>query len=99
MHAVLEGMKILTVDTSTSTCTVGIANADGVLAEFVDSNGQTHARHLMGMIQNSVVASGVRIEEIDGFAVVTGPTDHKRVTVTVSFGENDISVVTVVSNY
>ena len=66
-------MKILTVDTSTSTCTVGIANADGVLAEFVESNGQTHARHLMGMIQNSVVASGVRIEEIDGFAVVTGP--------------------------
>ena len=66
-------MKILAVDTSTSTCTVGIANADGVLAEFVDSNGQTHARHLMGMIHSSIAASGIPIQEIDGFAVVTGP--------------------------
>ena len=66
-------MKILAVDTSTSTCSVGITNADGVLAESVDSSGQTHARHLMGMIHSSIAASGISIEEIDGLAVVTGP--------------------------
>ncbi len=66
-------MKILAVDTSTSTCSVGIANAGGVLAESVDSNGETHARHLMGMVHNSIAASGIPIEEIDGLAVVTGP--------------------------
>ena len=66
-------MKILAVDTSTSTCTVGIANADGLLAESVYSNGQTHARHLMEMIHSSIDASGIPIQEIDGFAVVTGP--------------------------
>lgn len=66
-------MKILAVDTSTSTCTVGIANAEGILAESVDSNGQTHARHLMGMVHRSIAASGIPMREIDGFAVVTGP--------------------------
>jgi tRNA threonylcarbamoyladenosine biosynthesis protein TsaB len=66
-------MKILAVDTSTSTCTVGVANGDGILAESVDSNGQTHARHLMGMIHSTLTASGIPIQEIDGFAVVTGP--------------------------
>lgn len=66
-------MKILSVDTSTATCTVGVVNGDGILAESVDSSGQTHARHLMGMIDSAITASGILIHEIDGFAVVTGP--------------------------
>ena len=66
-------MKILAIDTSTATCTVAVANGTGILAESVDSNGQTHARHLMGMIHNTLIASGIPIQEIDGFAVVTGP--------------------------
>jgi len=66
-------MKILSVDTSTPTCTVGIVNGDRILAELVDSSGQTHARHLMGMIDRSVSASGISVRDIDGFAVVTGP--------------------------
>ena len=66
-------MKILSVDTSTSTCTVGVADGDKILAESVDSNGQTHVRHLMGMIHDTLAASGISIQEIDGFAVVTGP--------------------------
>ena len=66
-------MKILSVDTSTPTCTVGVVDGDGLLAESVDSSGQTHARHLMGMIDSSMAASGISIQEIDGFAVVTGP--------------------------
>jgi tRNA threonylcarbamoyladenosine biosynthesis protein TsaB len=66
-------MKILSVDTSTPTCTVGLVDGDRVLAEFVDSSGQTHARHLMGMIDSTVSASGIPVQDIDGFAVVTGP--------------------------
>ena len=66
-------MKILSIDTSTVTCTVGIVDGDRILAESVDSSGQTHARHLMGMIDSAMAASGVPIQEIDGFAVVTGP--------------------------
>jgi len=66
-------MKILSVDTSTPTCTVGIVSGDKMLAESVDSSGQTHARHLMGMIDNTLTASGMAIQEVDGFAVVTGP--------------------------
>ena len=66
-------MKILSVDTSTPTCTVGLVNNDRILAESVDSSGQTHARHLMGMIDSTVSASGIPVQDIDGFAVVTGP--------------------------
>jgi tRNA threonylcarbamoyladenosine biosynthesis protein TsaB len=66
-------MKILSVDTSTPTCTVGVVNGDRLLAESVDSSGQTHARHLMGMIDNTITVSGIPIQEIDGFAVITGP--------------------------
>lgn len=66
-------MKILSVDTSTPTCTVGVVDGDRVLAESVDSSGQTHARHLMGMIHNTLTASGMAIQDMDGFAVVTGP--------------------------
>ncbi|MBW1864185.1 MAG: tRNA (adenosine(37)-N6)-threonylcarbamoyltransferase complex dimerization subunit type 1 TsaB [Deltaproteobacteria bacterium] len=66
-------MKILSVDTSTPTCTVGIVNGDRILAESIDSSGQTHARHLMGMIDKTITISGIPIQEIDGFAVVTGP--------------------------
>ena len=68
-----ESMKILSVDTSTPTCTVGIVNGDRMLAESVDSSGQTHARHLMGMIDSTLSASGLSTQDIDGFAVVTGP--------------------------
>jgi len=66
-------MKILSVDTSTPTCTVGIVNGDRTLAASVDSSGQTHARHLMGMIDSTLSASGISAQDIDGFAVVTGP--------------------------
>jgi tRNA threonylcarbamoyladenosine biosynthesis protein TsaB len=66
-------MKILSVDTSTATCTVGVAKGDNLLAELVHSNGQTHVRHLMGMIHEALGTAGVSIREIDGFAVVTGP--------------------------
>jgi tRNA threonylcarbamoyladenosine biosynthesis protein TsaB len=66
-------MKILSVDTSTPTCTVGIVSGDQVLAESVDSSGQTHARHLMGMIDKTLTAAGMAIKDVDGFAVVTGP--------------------------
>ena len=73
MPVVWENMKILSVDTSTATCSVGLVNGDRLLAESVDSSGQTHARHLMGMIHGILTVSGVSMGEIDGFAVVTGP--------------------------
>lgn len=73
LHVVWEGMKILSVDTSTATCSVGVADGDKLLAESVNSNGQTHVRHLMGMIHKTLGISGFSIREIDGFAVVTGP--------------------------
>jgi len=66
-------MKILSVDTSTPTCTVGLVDGEKILAETVDSSGQTHARHLMGMIDSTMTASGFAVQDIDGFAVVTGP--------------------------
>ena len=63
MHVAWKSMKILSVDTSTATCTVGVVNGDGILAESVDPSGQTHTRHLMGMIDSVITASGILIQE------------------------------------
>jgi tRNA threonylcarbamoyladenosine biosynthesis protein TsaB len=68
-----NSMKILSIDTSTSTCTVGVVDARGILAQSVDDSGQTHARHLMGMIDGTLTQAGISVQAIEGFAVITGP--------------------------
>ena len=66
-------MKILSVDTSTTTCTVGIVDGDTLVAESVDASGQTHARHVMGMIDDTLDRAALLVRDLEGFAVVTGP--------------------------
>ncbi len=66
-------MKILSIDTSTTTCTVGLVDGNDVRAESVDHSGRTHARHILGMIDDTVNRSDMALEDVDGFGVVTGP--------------------------
>lgn len=66
-------MKILSVDTSTATCTVGLVDGREVVAESVDQSGQTHARHIMGMLDDTLTQAHMSLTEVDGFGVITGP--------------------------
>jgi tRNA threonylcarbamoyladenosine biosynthesis protein TsaB len=66
-------MKILAVDTATTSCSTAIVNDGLVSAELNTVNNQTHSKHLMNMIDTACVMSGVQIGDMDGFAVTIGP--------------------------
>ena len=66
-------MKILAVDTATTSCSTAIVNDGLVSAELNTVNNQTHSKHLLNMIDTVCVLSGVDIGDMDGFAVTIGP--------------------------
>ena len=66
-------MRILAVDTSTTSCSVAVADKDSLLAEATIIREQTHSKHLMDMVDRVVSFSGMAISELDGFAVTRGP--------------------------
>jgi tRNA threonylcarbamoyladenosine biosynthesis protein TsaB len=66
-------MKILSVDTSTQSCTVAVVDSGHLRAEITVTRNQTHSKHLMGMIDTALGMSGMVLSELDGFGVVSGP--------------------------
>ena len=66
-------MRILAVDTSTTSCSVAVVDQDSLLAEATIVREQTHSKHLMDMVDRVVSFSGGMISELDGFAVTRGP--------------------------
>jgi tRNA threonylcarbamoyladenosine biosynthesis protein TsaB len=66
-------MKILAVDTSTTTCSVAIVDKTSLLSEFTLDREETHSKHLMDMIKAVLRMSGLFFSDLDGFAVTRGP--------------------------
>lgn len=66
-------MKILAVDTSSRSCSVAVVENNNLLAEIIKEDGETHSRHLMGMIKKVLELSGLVPFDIDCFAVTEGP--------------------------
>lgn len=66
-------MRILSVDTATTSCSVAVTRNQSLLAEVTNDTPQTHARHLMGMIDTAIGLSGLTMSDLDGFAVTQGP--------------------------
>ena len=66
-------MKILAVDTATKSCSVAVIDGDSLLAESTSVNDQTHSRHLLNIIDNVLGMAGLKISQLDGFAVSIGP--------------------------
>ncbi|MBU0986124.1 MAG: tRNA (adenosine(37)-N6)-threonylcarbamoyltransferase complex dimerization subunit type 1 TsaB [Proteobacteria bacterium] len=66
-------MKILAIDTSTTSCSVAIVEQDNLLAEATIVREQTHAKHLMDMVHTVIDFSGVKLADLDGIAVTRGP--------------------------
>ncbi len=66
-------MKILAVDTSTTSCSVAVVDQDLLLAEMTIDREQTHSKHLMDMIHTVIEFSGLARADLDGFAVTKGP--------------------------
>lgn len=66
-------MTILAVDTTTRSCSAAVVSKSGLLAEITLDNDQTHARHLMKMIDQVLELAGISLNTLDGFAVTRGP--------------------------
>jgi tRNA threonylcarbamoyladenosine biosynthesis protein TsaB len=66
-------MKILGVDTATTSCSVAIVDKSSLLSEFTINRKETHSKHLMEMILAAVKMAGLTFSGLDGFAVTKGP--------------------------
>ena len=66
-------MFLLALDTTTKSCSVAIVTSAGLLAEVTTARNETHARHLMTMVDQALTLAGISIDAVDGFAVTRGP--------------------------
>lgn len=66
-------MRILAVDTATTSCSVALIDTNRLLGEITVTKDQTHARHIMTVIDRVLDLTGIGITEIDGFAATSGP--------------------------
>jgi len=66
-------MKILAVDTATTSCSVAIVDQTSLISEFTIDREETHSKHLMDMIKTVLRMSGINLSDLDGFTVTRGP--------------------------
>ena len=66
-------VKILAIDTATTSCSVAILDAGTLCAEITMRKGQTHSKHLMATIDSALKMANFSMNELDGFAVTIGP--------------------------
>lgn len=66
-------MRILAIDTSTSSLGAAIADENGVLGEFGLHTGRQHSEALLPLLDGLLRAAGLKLAELDAFAVTVGP--------------------------
>ena len=66
-------MRILAVDTATTSCSVAIVDQTSLISEFTIDREETHSKHLMDMIMTVTRMSGINFSDLDGFTVTRGP--------------------------
>lgn len=66
-------MRLLAIDTSTTSCSVALLDGRRLVAEETFTDGKTHSRHLMSMIDNILCRCSQDSERLDGIAVTRGP--------------------------
>jgi tRNA threonylcarbamoyladenosine biosynthesis protein TsaB len=77
-------MRILSVDTATASCSVGVLDAGRLMAEATSEKKQTHSKHLMKMIDTVVQLAGIRMDEVDLFAATIGPGSFTGIRIGIS---------------
>lgn len=66
-------MRLLAVDSSTATCSVALMVRGELALECTGNLEQTHARHLLGLVDGVLARTGIAPADIDAYAVTTGP--------------------------
>ena len=66
-------MKVLGIDTSSAVGSIGIIENESVIAEYSLNVVASHSVRLMPAIDDVLKRAGLKIQDIDGFAVTIGP--------------------------
>ncbi|MFT5366949.1 MAG: tRNA threonylcarbamoyladenosine biosynthesis protein TsaB [Candidatus Latescibacterota bacterium] len=66
-------MLVLGIETSTPICGIALVEDDTVCAQYTLDLGIHHSEHLFPMIQRVLADRGVRVGDLDGIAVASGP--------------------------
>lgn len=66
-------MKLLSIDASGKTAACAITEDGTVIAKSFTDSGLTHSQTLLPMIESMLLLAGCDINEVDAFALTTGP--------------------------
>ena len=66
-------MKLLTIDTSTTTCSVALTIGERLVSESLINLGKTHASQLLRMADAALGEAGLAVKDLDGIGVALGP--------------------------
>jgi tRNA threonylcarbamoyladenosine biosynthesis protein TsaB len=66
-------MPVLGIDSSTDVLSVGLAEADAVIAEKTAASSLEHASRIIGLIDELLTASSFSVRDLSGVAVAIGP--------------------------
>ena len=77
-------MKILAVECSATPASVAILEDDKLIASAYTNVKLTHSQTLMPMIQGALSSSKTNINEVDGFAISSGPGSFTGIRIGIS---------------
>lgn len=66
-------MKILTIDTSSSCCSVALTDGETLRGEYLLAGGKGASSRLFDAMEHLMADCGVAMSELDGFGVAQGP--------------------------
>ena len=66
-------MKLLTIDTSTSCCSVALTDGELLLGEYLLAGGKAVSSRLFDSIEHLMADCGVAMEDLGGLGVAQGP--------------------------
>ncbi|MFW6010955.1 MAG: tRNA (adenosine(37)-N6)-threonylcarbamoyltransferase complex dimerization subunit type 1 TsaB [Desulfosalsimonas sp.] len=66
-------MNLLAIDTSGAACSAALMNSGRIQAEIFAEFDQTHARHVMELVNSLIKAAGIKALDINAFGVTSGP--------------------------
>lgn len=77
-------MKILSIECSATPCSVALSDGDKVIASLRTLEKITHSQTLMPMVQKILDDANVTFDDIEGFAVASGPGSFTGVRIGIS---------------
>ena len=66
-------MKLLTIDTSTTSCSVALSIGEKIVSEYQGNNGKTLSSRVLDFVSRVLDEAGVTADELDGIGVAIGP--------------------------